>query len=80
MHMDPVSRPQLAAQEKAETPFKEVIDKDLIQAGKLESELTAEIHSLARSRFGLYRPWNKRIARSGPTVISVDDCAACEFV
>jgi hypothetical protein len=63
--MDSISESLIAAQNKAESLFAEVVDRAMIQAGKLESELTAEIHSLARSRFGLRRHWHKRIARSG---------------
>jgi Xaa-Pro dipeptidase len=34
--------------------------------GKLESEVSDEIHALAQARFGVGRHWHKRIARSGP--------------
>ena len=37
----------------------------MIAPGKLESELTREIHDLARDRFGLRRHWHKRVARAG---------------
>jgi hypothetical protein len=63
--MDPVSGSLIAAQNNAAALFAEVVDSGMIQAGKLESEPTAEIHSLARSRFGLRRHWHKRIVRSG---------------
>jgi hypothetical protein len=57
--------------------FGEVIGGGLIQAGKLESELTAEIHALARTRSGLRCHWHKRIARSGPnTLLTYHDNAA----
>jgi Xaa-Pro aminopeptidase len=69
MAMDSISRSLIAAQNKAQALFEEVIGGGLIQAGKLESELTAEIHALARSRFGLRRHWHKRIARSGPNTL-----------
>ena len=55
----------LEAQRKAEALFEEVVSRSLIQPGKLESELSNEIHDLARSRFGLRRHWHKRIARAG---------------
>jgi hypothetical protein len=53
------------AQEKAKALFEEVVSRRLIAPGKLESELSREIHDLARSRFGLRRHWHKRIARAG---------------
>jgi Xaa-Pro dipeptidase len=59
----------LAAQIKAEALFAEVVDRGLVSAGKLESELTAEIHALAQSRFGVRRHWHKRIARAGPNTL-----------
>jgi Xaa-Pro aminopeptidase len=55
----------LEAQRKAEALFEEVVSRSLIQPGKLESELSNEIHDLARSRFGVSRHWHKRIARAG---------------
>lgn len=67
--MDSISRYLLAAQRKAERLFEEVIGGGIIQAGRLESELSAEIHSPAQSRFGLRRHWHKRIARSGPNTV-----------
>jgi Xaa-Pro dipeptidase len=72
--MDSVSESLITAQNKAAALFAEVIDSRMIQAGKLESELTAEIHSLAQSRYGVRRHWHKRIARSGPnTMLSYYD-------
>jgi Xaa-Pro aminopeptidase len=41
----------------------------MIQAGKLESELTSEIHALAQSKFGVRRHWHKRIARAGANTL-----------
>ena len=67
--MDAVSSELLAAQLKAEALFAEVVQLGLVSAGKLESELTAEIHALAQSRFGVRRHWHKRIARSGPNTL-----------
>jgi Xaa-Pro aminopeptidase len=72
--LDLVSQELLAAQNKAAALFEEVVDNGLISAGKLESELTAEIHALAQSRFGLRRHWHKRIVRSGPhTLLTYND-------
>ncbi len=67
--MDVTSQALLAAQLKAEALFAEVIERGMVSAGKLESELSAEIHALAQSRFGLRRHWHKRIARSGPNTM-----------
>ncbi len=67
--MDAVSKELLEAQIKAEALFAEVVDRGLVSAGKLESELTAQIHALAQSRFGVRRHWHKRIARAGPNTL-----------
>ncbi len=75
--VDAVSESLIAAQNKAAALFAEVADSDMICAGKLESELTTEIHDLARRRFGVRRHWHKRIARSGPnTLLTYHDDAA----
>jgi Xaa-Pro dipeptidase len=72
--MDAVSSELLAAQLKAEALFAEVVDRGLVCAGKLESELTEEIHALAQSRFGVRRHWHKRLARAGPnTLLTYND-------
>jgi Xaa-Pro aminopeptidase len=77
LNMDSIARSLLAAQDKAEALFRQVVDSGMIRAGKLESELTQEIHALAQSRFGLRRHWHKRIARSGPnTVLTYHDEAS----
>jgi Xaa-Pro dipeptidase len=67
--MDTVSQALLVAQYKAEALFAEVVAQGLVCAGKLESDLTQEIHALAQTRFGLRRHWHKRIARSGPNTL-----------
>jgi Xaa-Pro aminopeptidase len=74
--MDATSQALLAAQATAEALFAEVIDRQMVSPGKRESELTAQIHALARSRFGLRRHWHKRIARSGPNTLLTyhDEC------
>ena len=75
--MDLISRSLIAAQNKAEALFGEVVDSGMIRAGLLESELTAEIHSLAQSRFGVRRHWHKRVVRAGPnSVLTYHDDAA----
>ena len=67
--MDAVAQSLLAAQNKAEALFADVVAGGLIQPGKLESELTADIHALAKERFGVRRHWHKRIARAGPNTL-----------
>jgi Xaa-Pro aminopeptidase len=67
--MDSVSQSLIAAQNKAAALFDEVVRTGLICAGKMESELTEDIHSLAESRFGVRRHWHKRIARAGPNTM-----------
>src|ERR1700691_3662153 len=63
--LDEISRALLDAQRKAEDLFAAVIDLGVIAPGKLESEVSTEIHALAQSRFGVRRHWHKRIARAG---------------
>jgi Xaa-Pro dipeptidase len=67
--MDTAATQLLEAQLKAVALFGEVVDRGMVSAGKLESELSAEIHALAQSRFGVRRHWHKRIARSGPNTL-----------
>jgi Xaa-Pro dipeptidase len=66
---DSIARSLIEAQRKAEALFAEVVEAGMIRAGKLESELTEDIHALARSRFNLRRHWHKRLARSGPNTL-----------
>jgi len=66
---DEVSKALLAAQQKTEDLFAQVVDSGLIAAGKMESELTAQIHALAHRRFGVSRHWHKRIVRAGPNTV-----------
>jgi len=67
--VDAVSQSLLTAQHKAEALFAAVVSGGLIQPGKLESQLTADIHALAKERFGVRRHWHKRIARAGPNTL-----------
>jgi Xaa-Pro aminopeptidase len=68
--LDPTARSLMEAQIKAERLFREVIESGMVQPGKRESELTSEIHALARTRFGLRRHWHKRIVRAGSNTVS----------
>jgi len=67
--MDAVSRSLLEAQNKAEALFADVVNGALIQPGKLESELSDEIHRLAQERHGVRRHWHKRVVRAGPNTL-----------
>src|SRR5947209_2535927 len=67
--MDAVSRSLLDAQIKAEALFDAVVSGGLIQAGKLESELSDDIHRLAHGQFGVRRHWHKRIVRAGSNTL-----------
>jgi hypothetical protein len=67
--LDNVALALIRAQDQAEALFAEIVQRGLIAPGKLESELTAEIHALAQSRFGVRRHWHKRIARAGPNTL-----------
>jgi len=67
--MDAVSRSLLEAQIKAEALFAAVLSEGLIQAGKLESELSDEIFRLAKERYGVGRHWHKRIVRAGENTL-----------
>jgi Xaa-Pro dipeptidase len=69
MEMDAISLSLTSAQDTAAALFAAVVDRGLICAGKLDSELTTEIHELARREFGLRRHWHRRIARSGPNTL-----------
>jgi Xaa-Pro aminopeptidase len=58
-----------AAQLRAESLFAAVVDRGLMRAGILESELSESIHALARQEFGVRRHWHKRVVRSGPNSV-----------
>jgi len=67
--MDAIAQSLLDAQNKAAALFRAVVSEGLIQAGKSESELSKDIHALAKSRFGLRRHWHKRLVRAGPNTL-----------
>ena len=67
--MDAVAQSLLAAQYKAEALFAEVVAGGLIEPGKFESQLTADVYALAKERFGVRRHWHKRVARAGPNTL-----------
>jgi Xaa-Pro aminopeptidase len=74
--LDEVAQSLKSAQDTAAALFAETVSSGLIEPGKLESQLSKDIHELARQRFGLRRHWHKRIARAGPnTLLTYHDAA-----
>ena len=67
--MDVVAQALKGAQDKAAALFDEVVERGLIRAGKMESELSREVHEIARDRYGLRRHWHKRVVRAGPNAL-----------
>ncbi|MBS0420650.1 MAG: aminopeptidase P family protein [Proteobacteria bacterium] len=67
--MATVEQALLGAQHKAENLFAAIVDQGLIRPGVLESELSREIHELAKRDFGLKRHWHKRVVRAGPNTV-----------
>ena len=67
--MNEIAQSLREAQRKAEALFAEVAGSGMIRGGKLESELSTEIHALAKARFGLRRHWHKRLVRSGENTL-----------
>jgi Xaa-Pro aminopeptidase len=79
------------AQLQAESLFKAVVERGLIRAGILESELSDAVHGLARDLYGLRRHWHRRVVRSGENTtltyhddppdrrISADDVVYLDF-
>jgi Xaa-Pro aminopeptidase len=63
--MDAAAPQLLAAQQRAADLFEAVIARGLIQPGKLESEVSADIHALARAEFDVRRHWHQRVVRAG---------------
>jgi Xaa-Pro dipeptidase len=57
------------AQRRAEALFAAVVDRGILRPGPLESEVSAEIHELARKLFGVRRHWHRRIVRTGPNTL-----------
>lgn len=62
--------PQLrAAQQRAAALFEAVIARGILLPGRLESEVSADIHALARAEFGVRRHWHQRVVRAGPNTM-----------
>jgi Xaa-Pro aminopeptidase len=84
--MDAAAQQLRAAQQRAADLFEAVIARGLIQPGKLESEVSADIHAMARSSFGVRRHWHQRVVRAGSNTLlgygeaSEDRCIAADDV
>jgi len=63
--MDEARQNLLIAEQKAKELFNTVEQRELIIAGKPESELSAEIVNLAKELFGIESFWHKKIVRAG---------------
>ncbi|MEJ0027746.1 MAG: M24 family metallopeptidase [Rhizomicrobium sp.] len=59
------------AEAKGLALFDAIEREGLIVPGKREDELSAEIHALARDRFGVKAHWHKRIVRAGPNTVCI---------
>lgn len=47
----------------------EVVDRGLIRVGRTESQVSADVKSLAAEMLGVTQHWHKRIVRSGPNTL-----------
>jgi Xaa-Pro aminopeptidase len=63
------ARALVAAEEQAEALFHEVVQRGLIEPGRLESEVSDRVRDLGADLFGVDRHWHKRIVRSGPNTL-----------
>jgi len=68
-NMDVAARQLLEAQQQAANLFAAVVARGLILPGKFESEVSADIHALARAEFGVRRHWHQRVVRAGPNTM-----------
>ena len=59
----------VAAEEKAETLFAEVVRRGLLAAGERESVVSDRVRDLGAELFGTRRHWHKRVVRSGPNTL-----------
>ncbi|HEY2685415.1 MAG TPA: M24 family metallopeptidase [Steroidobacteraceae bacterium] len=57
------------AQDRAQALFDAVVSEGLIQPGKSESELSRDIHELARRSFGVKRHWHRKVVRAGANTL-----------
>lgn len=59
----------VAAEEKAEELFAEIVRRGLIAAGRRESAVSDHVRDLAAELFDTRRHWHKRVVRSGPNTL-----------
>ena len=59
----------IEAEKKAEILFQEIENRNLVIAGKTESQLNKEVFNLAFELFGIRKFWHKRIVRSGKNTL-----------
>lgn len=57
------------AEQKAAALFAHIETTGMVQPGKTEKELNAEIYALARDMFGVKKHWHKRIVRAGKNTL-----------
>ena len=62
---EPLLQSLIEAEKKAIQLFSEIEERNLIQTGKSEEQLSQEIYQLANQLFGTTRHWHKRIVRAG---------------
>lgn len=60
----------VAAEEKAEELFAEIVRRGLIVAGERESAVSDRVRDLGAELFDTRRHWHKRIVRSGPNTLA----------
>ena len=54
------------AQDRAVALFRAIEENRLVRPGETEESLSRAIFALASSRFGVAKPWHRRVVRSGP--------------
>ncbi len=67
--MDDAKKNLVIAEEKAKAIFHAVEQQGLIIPGKTETELAAEIVTLAKENFGIETFWHKKIVRAGANTL-----------
>jgi len=67
--MDDVTAALIAAEQKADDLFRDVVARGLIRAGASETALNDAIRDLAAERHGVKRHWHRRVVRSGPNTV-----------
>ena len=69
--MDEEMRTQrlVAAEQRAEALFDEVVRRELIAPGRREQEVSDDVRDLAAELMGTSRFWHKRVVRAGPNTL-----------